>query len=331
VVIDQHHWNIGTVSAQSSSTFSFNIFAPQDLAGQTLHIPLAIAYFDGQGNQVTTTRTADLIVGPASSTSIIRLSTPSYVLMGVMQNLTLGLQNLSPSKISDISIAITPNSQDFKILQDNKWFVQEIKPLETTALQIPVFAGQNIEGQAVNFDVNIQYTKDGSTVIEKQNFATYIRGVIDVSIYGIQVSEIAGKQMIIGNVLNQGNIKGQFAIVTVEPLENSNIKLATQYIGDLDTDAPVPFNVPVESATGELSGDQKVLVTLTYKDTLLHTHSINQVDTVSFGTAKPQSNVNMSQLQLVILVAIAAGIGGIVFKIKKKPKVPVEKKVQETS
>src|SRR5437899_1533035 len=42
IVIDQNHWNIGTVTAQSSSTFSFNIFVPQDVTGQTLHIPLGV-------------------------------------------------------------------------------------------------------------------------------------------------------------------------------------------------------------------------------------------------------------------------------------------------
>ncbi|MGI0086857.1 MAG: COG1361 S-layer family protein [Nitrosotalea sp.] len=330
VVIDQRHWNVGTVPAGSSSSYSFNIFVTQDLADQTLHIPFAVTYFDGQGNQISNTRTVDLIVGPAT-TSVMKLSTPSYILMGVMQNLTLGLQNTSPSKISNISITVTPNSPDFKILQDNKWFIQTINPLESSAVQIPVFADQNIQDQAVNFNVNMQYTKDGSTVIETQSFATYIRPVIDVSVYGVQVSEIASQQMIIGNVLNQGNVKGQFAIVTIDPLEGSTIKKATQYIGDVDIDAPTPFNMPVQSTTGELSGDQKVLVTLTYKDTLLQPHTITQVDTVSFGTPVPQSDGSFSQLQLVILVAIAAGIGGIVFKIKKKPKVPVEEKAQETS
>jgi hypothetical protein len=330
VVIDQRHWNIGTVDAQSTKSFSFNIFVPQAAAGQTLHIPLTLTYFDGQGNQVTTDRLIDLIAGPASSNFIVKLSTPSYVLMGVMQNLTLGLQNLSPSKISDMSITLQPNSSDLRILEDPRWFVQEINPLESTVLNIPVFADQSIGNQAVNFDVNIQYTRDGSTVIEKQSFATYIRPVIDVTVYGVQESEIAGQKMIIGNILNQGNMKGQFAIVTIQPLESSTIKETTQYIGDIDIDAPTPFNVPVQSATGELSGDQKVLVTLTYKDTLLESHTITQIDTVSFGLPAPQSNENISQLQLVILVAIAGGIGGIVFKIKKS-RVPVEKKVQETS
>ncbi len=331
VVIDQHHWNIGTVDALSTGTFSFNIFVPQGVAGQTLHIPLTLRYFDGQGNQVTTDRLIDLIVGPANSNFIVKLSTPPYVMMGIMQNLTVGLQNLSPSKISDISVTLQPSSSDLRILQDPRWFVHEIKPLEGTALNIPVFADQNIANQAVNFDVNIQYTKDGSTVIEKQSFATYIRPVIDVSVYGVQISVIANQQMIIGNILNQGNTKGQFAIVTIQPLEGSAIKETTQYIGDIDIDAPTPFNVPVQSTNGQLSGDQKILVTITYKDTLLQSHTITQIDTVSFGAPAPQSNVNTSQLQLVILVAIAGGIGGIVFKIKKKSKVPIEKKVQEAS
>ncbi len=331
VVIDQRHWNVGTVTAGSAKAFSFSAFVPQDVAGQSLHLPLTVTYFDGQGNQITTERTVDLIVGPANSNFNVKLSTPSYIMMGVMQNLTLGLENLSPSKISNIAITLTPSSSNLRILDDPRWFVSEIQPLTATTLNIPVFADQNIANQAINFDVNIQYTKDGSTVIEKQSFATYIRPVIDVSVYGVQVSEIAGQQMIIGNVLNQGNIKGQFAIVTIDPMEGATFKEATQYIGDIDTDAPTPFNVPVQSTTGQLSGDQKVLVTLTYKDTLLQPHTITQVDTVSFGTPTPQSGESSSQLQLVILIAIAAGIGGIVFKIKKKPRETLEKKVQETS
>jgi len=329
VVIDQNHWNIGTVAAQSSNIFSFNIFVPQDVAGQTLHIPLGVTYFDGQGNQVTTTRAVDLIVGPASSTFTVKLSTPSYLMMGVMQNLTLGLENLSPSKISDISITLVPSSSDLRILQDPRWFIKEINPLESTVLNIPVFADQSIGNQAVNFDMNIQYTKDGSTVIEKQSFATYIRPVIDVSVYGVDVMNIAGKQNIIGNILNQGNIKGQFATVTVEPIGNSNIKKSVQYIGDIDIDAPTPFNIPIEFIGNPTFGDHQVVVTVTYKDTLLQPHTITQEDIITLVNPTPQTNDN-SQIQLIILVAVAAGIGGIVFKVRKA-KVPIAKKVTENS
>ncbi len=331
IVLDQNHWKVGTVQPGSSNTFSIKSFIPQSVAGQTIHAPFTVTYFDGQGNQVTTTRTVDFIVGPTSSTSIMRISSPPYLLTAVMQNLTLGIENISPSKISDISISIIPNSNNLKILEDNKWFIKEINPLEKTNLVIPVFADKSIEGQAVNYDVNMQYTKDGSTVIEKQNFATYIRGVIDISVSDIGVSEIAGKKMIIGNVLNQGNVKAQFGQVTVIPLDSPIFKRSSQYIGDIDIDAPVPFNIPINSDTPPI-GDQKVQVTLTWKDTLLQEHTITEVDTVSFGTPKASSGdgSNFNQLQIIILVAIAAGIGGIVFKVRKK-KIPLEKKVQESS
>ncbi|MHB8545352.1 MAG: COG1361 S-layer family protein [Nitrosotalea sp.] len=331
IVLDQNHWKVGTVKPGSSNTFSIQAFIPQNVAGQTIHAPFTVSYFDGQGNQVTTTRTVDFIVGPTSSVSIIKISSPQYLLTGVMQNLTLGIENLSPSKISDISISITPNSNSLKILQDNKWFIQEINPLEKTDLVIPIFADQSIEGQAVNYEVDIQYTKDGATVIEKQNFATYIRGVIDISLHDIGVSDIAGKKMIIGDVLNQGNVKAVFGQVTISSVDNTIIKPSSQYIGDIDIDAPVPFNIPINSDTVP-TGDQKIQVTLTWKDTLLEQHTITEVDTVSFGTPPVQSsdNYGINQLQIIILVAIAAGIGGIVFKIRKK-KIVLEKKIEESS
>ncbi len=329
IVIDQNHWNIGTVTPASSNSFTFKIFVPQSIADQTIHLPVNVTYFDGQGNQVTSPRTIDFVVGPASTASTIKISAPSYLNMGVMQDLTLAITNLSASKISNIAISLTPNSNDLKILEDTKWVIQEINPLEKTEIKIPVFADKNLEGQAVNFDVNIQYTKDGSTVAEKQNIGTYIRGLIDISVYGVDIMSIGGKQNIIGNILNQGNIKGQFATVTVEPIDNSNIKKSFYYIGDLDIDAPTPFNIPIDFAGEPTYGEHKVVVTVTYKDSLLQPHTITQENTITLPNLKPQTSDN-SQIQFIILIAVAAGIGGVVFKIRKS-KIPLTKKVKENS
>jgi len=329
IIIDQKHWNIGTIDAQSYKTFSFNVFIPPDLAAQVLHPSFTVTYLDGQGNQVTASRTVDIIVGPASSTFVVKLSTPPFLMMGVMQNLTIGLENLSPSKISDISITLAPSSSDLKILQDPRWFINNINPLERTTLNIPVFAAQNISNQAVNFDVNILYAKDGSTVIEKQFFATYIKPVIDVSVYGVDVMNIGGKQNIIGNILNQGNIKGQFATVTIQPIDNSKIKKSVQYIGDINIDAPTPFNIPIDFTGNPSFGENKVVVTVTYKDSLLQPYTITQENIITLTNPTPQTN-DTSQLQLIILVAVAAGIGGIVFKIRKA-KLPITKKIAENS
>lgn len=331
IVVSQNHWNVGSVQPGANNTFSFKAFIPQSLIGQALHPAFTVTYSNGQGDQITTVRNVDFIVGPASFTSNVVISSSPYLLTAVMQNLTVGIENKSPSKISDIAITIKPNSDNLKILQDNRWFIKEINPLEKTDLMIPIFADKSIEGTAVNYDVNILYTKEGSTVVEKQNFATYILGVIDISVHDIRVAEIAGKKMVIGDVLNEGNVKAVFGQVTVTPLDNSIIKKSSQYIGDIDIDAPVPFNIPINTDK-PLTGDQKVQVTLAWKDTLLRQHTITEIDTVSFGTPVVASSdiSNFNQLQVIILVAIAAGIGGIVFKVRKK-KIALEKKVQESS
>ena len=138
---------------------------------------------------------------------------------------------------------------------------------------------------------------------------------------------IGGKQNIIGNILNQGNIKGQFATVTIEPIDNSKIKKSVQYIGDIDIDAPTPFNIPVDFIGNPSFGENKVVVIVTYKDSLLQPYTITQENAITLENPTPKTN-DTPQLQLIILVAIAAGIGGIVFKVRKA-KLPITKKVTE--
>lgn len=329
VVFDQNHWKIGTVLADSKNFLSFNMYVPQDLANKPIHAPVSVSYFDAQGNQVTQSRTIDFIVGPVNPGSAIKISTTSYLTTGIMENLALELTNLSGSKISDISISITPNSDAVKILQDTKWFIKEIDPLSKTKLEIPIFADRSVQERAVLLDISVQYTHKGSTVAERHNVGVYMKGLIDTSIFGINVIEIAGKQTIIGNVLNQGNTKGLFGSATVEPLADSNIKKSTQYIGDIDTDAPVPFNIPIEFVGEPRAGEHKVRIIVNYKDSLLQDHTVTQETSIFYKDIKTKT-YDLSQISLIVLVIVAGGIGGILLKMGKI-KTSAIKKIKEDS
>ena len=317
VVFDQNHWKVGTVLANSKSFFSFNIYVPQDLADNAIHAPVSVSYFDAQGNQVTQTRTIDFIVGPANPGSALKISTTPYLTTGIMENLALELTNLSGSKISDISISVTPHSDAVKILQDTKWFIKEIDPLSKTKLEIPVFADRSVQERAIILDISVQYTNKGNTVAEKHSVGLYMKGLIDTSIFGINVIEIAGKQTIIGNVLNQGNTKGLFATATVEPLADSNIKKSTQYIGDIDTDAPVPFNIPIEFVGEPRGGEHKVRISVSYKDSLLQDLVVTQETSIFYKDGNTKTTYDLSQISIIILVIVAGGIGGILLKMGK--------------
>ncbi|MGQ0772530.1 MAG: COG1361 S-layer family protein [Nitrososphaerota archaeon] len=62
VVFDQSEWNIGTIPAMSSKSFTFNVFIPENIRSETLHTPLQISYFDGHGNRIEDTRTVDFYI-----------------------------------------------------------------------------------------------------------------------------------------------------------------------------------------------------------------------------------------------------------------------------
>ena len=62
----------------------------------------------------------------------------------------------------------------------------------------------------------------------------YVKGLIDITIYDVEVIELSGKPTIIGEIINEGNENALFGFVTLEPLGNSNIKKQTQYIDEIE-------------------------------------------------------------------------------------------------
>lgn len=208
VVFDKNEWNVGTISPMSSKSFTFNIFIPENIRGETLHAPLKISYFDGHGNKIEDTRTVDF----------------------------------------------------------------------------------------------------------------YINGLIDAKIYDIKVIELSGTQTIIGDIINEGNTNALFAFVTLEPLEGSNIKKVTQFVDELETDSPVPFNIPVEFDGPPKYGDHNVKITLRYKDDMRQEHIISEIATVTLNdtTKEPQPTI-MDYVPGIVGIVIAGIVGYVVYKkIKSK-------------
>ncbi|MGQ0638610.1 MAG: hypothetical protein ACT4N1_04580, partial [Nitrososphaerota archaeon] len=149
------------------------------------------------------------------------------------------------------------------------------------------------------------------------------------SIYGVDVIDLSGKQTVIGEILNEGNVNGLFAFVTLEPLGNSNIKKSTQYIDELEPDSPVPFNIPIEFEGEPKVGAHDVRLTVRYKDSLRNENTITYDTTIFLkDTSQDKKSVLSDFLQFIILAAVA-GIGGAVFTIKKRKS--TKKTVQQTS
>ena len=209
VVFDQNEWDIGTIDAQSSKTFSFSVYIPENIKTETLHTPLEVSYFNAHGDKIKDTRTVDF----------------------------------------------------------------------------------------------------------------YINGLIDAKIYDIRVINLAGTQTVIGEIINEGNINALFSFVTLEPIDGSNIKKTTQFIDELETDSPVPFNIPIEFDGPPQYGDHKIKITVRYKDDLRQEHLVTQEATITLKdlSIKPAPTVADFAPGIIGMV-VAAAVGFFIYKKFKKKK-----------
>ena len=70
VIFDQTHWDVGTIEPESSTMFSFNVFVPESLKNEPLHLPMEISYYDAHGSSQTVTRVADFYINGLVDPSI---------------------------------------------------------------------------------------------------------------------------------------------------------------------------------------------------------------------------------------------------------------------
>ncbi|NJK77729.1 MAG: hypothetical protein HC944_01415 [Nanoarchaeota archaeon] len=213
----------------------------------------------------------------------------------------------------------TTNVENVVILESN-WDVGNINPKSSRQLTATVYVPGSLQQDTLRIPLSIQYYNahgDLQTISKIVDF--YIRGLIDINVYDVGVIELSGTQMIVGEIINEGNENAVFGFVTVEPRGNSNIKIKTQFIDEIDIDSPVPFNIPLEFDGEPKYGAHDIHLIVRYKDSVrnetLFTH-----DTTIFVKEPPKIESDYSSLFIIPLVA-AAAIGFYIIRRRKKSKI----------
>ena len=62
VIFDKTHWDVGTIQPNSSESFRFKIFVPENIKNEPLHLPMEVTYYDAHGESKTVTRVTDLYI-----------------------------------------------------------------------------------------------------------------------------------------------------------------------------------------------------------------------------------------------------------------------------
>jgi len=215
----------------------------------------------------------------------------------------------------------TTNIENVVILESN-WDVGNIEPNSSRQLTASIYIPENLKGDTLRIPLTITYYNahgDQHSVDRIVDF--YIKGFIDLSIYGINVIELSDTQMVIGEIINEGNQDALFGFVTLEPLGDSNIKKQRQFIDEIEIDAPVPFNIPLEFDGEPKYGEHEIKITVRYKDDVRDEIFLPYETTILVEEPSNNDESEDNTIMIVIPIVIAIAVGIFVMRRRKKEEI----------
>jgi hypothetical protein len=217
--------------------------------------------------------------------------------------------------------ASTTNIENVVILESN-WDVGNIAPKSSRNLTATIYVPENLKGDTLRIPMTIQYFNahgDQHSVDKIVDF--YIKGLIDLSVYGIGVIELSDTQMVVGEIINEGNQDALFGFVSLEPMGDSNIKKQKQFIDEIEIDAPVPFNIPLEFEGEPKYGEHEIKITVRYKDSIRDEIFLPYETTI---LVEEPSNDEPEDNTMMIIIPIAIAIAVAIFVIRRRKKEEIE-------
>ena len=209
------------------------------------------------------------------------------------------------------------------VILSSDWDVGSIGPGEKKYLEVDIYIPGTVGRDTLRAPMEITYFNahgDKHTISRIVDF--YIKGLIDAKIYNVGVIELSGQQTVIGEIINEGNADGLFGFVTLEPLGDSNIVKKTQFIDEIEIDAPVPFNVPIEFDGEPQYGQHDIKIIVRYKDDLREEHFVTYETTITLE--EPQLGEESGFDPTWVILPAAAGVGILGFRRYQKNKKEVE-------
>ena len=245
-------------------------------------------------------------------------------------NIVIEISNDGTAPISGVDIVATNTSTELAstsssttnienvVILESSWDVGNINPKSAKYLTATVYVPESLKGDTLRIPLSISYYNahgDLHTISKIVDF--YIKGLIDLTIFNVNVIELSGTQMVIGEIINEGNEDGLFGFVSIEPKGDSNIKPRTQFIDEIEVDAPVPFNVPIEFEGQPRYGEHEITIKVRYKDSTRDEIFLTQDHTITI--VKP-SNDNENAIDPAMIIISIILIGGVAFFIIRRRK-----------
>jgi hypothetical protein len=211
----------------------------------------------------------------------------------------------------------TTNVENVVILESS-WDVGNIDSKSSRHLTATVYVPEGLKGDTLRIPLTISYYNAHGDKHELSKIVDfYIKGLIDLRIFNVDVIELSGTQMVVGEIINEGNEDGLFGFVSIEPRGDSNIKSNTQFIDEIETDAPVPFNLPIEFEGEPEYGEHDITITVRYKDSVRDEIFLTHDATISVNKLSDNEGEGPDSTLVIIPIILAIGAGIYIMRRRK--------------
>jgi hypothetical protein len=183
---------------------------------------------------------------------------------GFNNNVTVSIQNNFYSAIYDVGVAVSVPAP-LGLLGDNLWHQDRMEMGQGMELNFQVYAPTSATGSSYVGTLVLTYKQlgDVSYTTETHALGMSVHGWISLVLYGLQMTPSAttpgGNATVSGNILNNGNLAGYNANVSVTS-EVQASGSASVYIGEIDPNIPRPFSVLVLFKSSLAPGNYSVVV-----------------------------------------------------------------------
>ena len=264
--------------------------------------------------------------------SVINIRALDPFLTSLQQNhVTIEISNDGTAPISSVNVELK-NTQSERasttqsitnvenvVILGTDWELGEIPAKSKKLIDLEVYVPESLKGDTLRAPIDITYFNahgDEHTLSRIADF--FVKGLIELSVYNVDVIELSGTQMVIGEIINEGNEDALFGFVTLDPRGDSNIKSTTQFIDEIEIDAPVPFNIPIEFDGDPEYGEHDVTITVRYKDGIRDEIFLPHEVTIFVEEPETEDETGPDPFMIVIPLVLAIGIGFYLMNRRKK-------------
>ena len=246
-------------------------------------------------------------------------------------NVVIEISNDGTAPISGVDITATNTQTELAstsssttnienvVILESSWDIGNIEPKSSRHLTATVYVPQSLKGDTLRIPLAISYYNTHGDLHQISKIVDfYIKGLIDLTIFNVDVIELSGTQMVIGEIINEGNEDGLFGFVSIESKGDSNIKSNTQFIDEIETEAPVPFNLPIEFDGEPRYGEHDITITVRYKDSTRDEIFLNHDATITVKEPPKEDENPIDPTMIIIPILLVMGTAFYIIRRRKK-------------